>query len=323
MQLAKKLFQTVRMEGNMKFNNINEAQLYLLELILRDGDTVQTRGFKTLELSPLTFEISNPTDRITSLKNRNWNFSAAIGELIWHLSGSNDVSFIASYLKQWDNFSDGGRIKGSCYGYKIFKRNLNGSSQWENLVDLLKKDAGSRRAVLDLYNSKEGLTLNAIDVPCTCSLQFLVRNNRVNLVVYMRSNDIIWGLPYDFFFFSFLQELLAVELRLEVGLYTHIAGSLHLYDHHFLMANKILAAHSYERFSMGKIPSINGLQKFISTEKKIRTKQLTVEDIDKVRLESYWTDLLKVLLYYNGKKKGFTKEELTQVKSQTAFSLLI
>jgi thymidylate synthase len=308
----------------LNFKNINEAQLSLLKLISQNGDTVETRGFKTLELSPVMFSISDPLARITTIKNRDWNFAAAVGELVWHLSGSNDLSFISSYLKEWKNYSDDGRvINGSCYGHKIFKKNSNGESQWDKLIELLRKDPGSRRAVLDLYDEKESLSNSLLDVPCTCTLQFFIRNKQINLVAYMRSNDIIWGLPYDFFFFSFLQELLSVTLGLELGIYTHIAGSLHLYDYHFSMANAMINGNGYEKCSMGKIPSIDSVENFVSIENKIRNNKLTLKEINDVDLEEYWVDLLKVLLYYNEKKKGHTKEQLKELKSLTSYSCLL
>ena len=53
-----------------------------------------------------------------------------------------------------------------------------------------------------------------MDLPCTRTIQFLLRSGHVDAVVYMRSNDAIWGLPYDIFLFTMLQEMLAVELAL-------------------------------------------------------------------------------------------------------------
>ena len=308
----------------MEFKNINEAQLVLLREILTNGDTVETRGLKTLELSPVIFSITEPLERITTINNRNWDFNAAIGELIWHLSASNDLDFISTYLKQWGNYSDDGRfITGSCYGHKIFKKGPNGKNQWNSLINLLKDDPGSRRAVLSLYDNSEGLSLIPKDVPCTCSLQFLIRNKKVNIIVHMRSNDIILGLPYDFFFFSFLQELLASTLNLGIGIYTHIAGSLHLYHNHFKLAEKILASDTYEKFSMSTIENAKNIDNFIAVEDRLRKKDITLKEINESGLEKYWTDLLKVLYYFKGQKKGISQSELLQIKSQTSYSVIL
>jgi thymidylate synthase len=133
-------------------------------------------------------------------------------------------------------------IEGSCYGYKIFG-SYGGSevSQWRRLVELIKADPSTRRAVLDLFDPDVGLDPHAADSPCACSLQFLVRGDRLHQVAHMRSNDAIWGLPYDVFIFTTLQELLACELGLELGAYSHMVGSIHLYDQHLALAERIVA----------------------------------------------------------------------------------
>ena len=46
----------------------------------------------------------------------------------------------------------------------------------------------------------------------------------------MRSNDIWTGFPYDVFSFTAFQTMLAFKLNVGIGEYTHIAGSLHLYE---------------------------------------------------------------------------------------------
>jgi thymidylate synthase len=71
------------------------------------------------------------------------------------------------------------------------------------------------------------------DIPCTLNLQFLLRDNKLNMIVNMRSNDIIWGLPYDLFVFTNMQEVVANTLGVELGWYLHRPGSLHLYKKHY------------------------------------------------------------------------------------------
>jgi thymidylate synthase len=79
------------------------------------------------------------------------------------------------------------------------------------------------------------------DVACAITLQFLIRDDAVHAVVYMRSNDVILGLPYDVFLFTMLQEIISTQLGLKLGQYHHFCGSLHLYDRHIDLAERILA----------------------------------------------------------------------------------
>ena len=52
----------------------------------------------------------------------------------------------------------------------------------------------------------------------------------------MRSNDLWSGFPYDIFQFTCIQILLAMKLGVELGTYTHIADSLHMYERDFVKA---------------------------------------------------------------------------------------
>jgi thymidylate synthase len=82
---------------------------------------------------------------------------------------------------------------------------------------------------------------------CTFAIQFFIRNGYLNMIVNMRSNDAIWGLTNDAFCFAMLHRLMYVALRstypaLRLGVYTHIANTLHVYERHYEMAQKIVDA---------------------------------------------------------------------------------
>ncbi|MDI9364246.1 MAG: thymidylate synthase [Flavobacterium sp.] len=284
----------------LAFENINELQLSVFEELKQSGELVTTRGQKTIELTAVYLRLTNPRKRCTTLQHRNWNFPFAIGETIWHLSGSNELSFIEHYAKEWKNVSeDGTSICGSCYGYKIFNTQ-KGESQWQRLIKLFKDDIYTRRGVLDFYSSENTLQLSLKDVACTCTIQFLVRNNKLDATVYMRSNDIVWGLPNDIFFFTFLQEMLAVELGVELGVYNHIAGSLHLYERHFVLADKILAARKFSFFEMPLIGNMQDLASLIHFEKLLRANQLiSINEIKQLSVSDYVKKLLEVLLIFD------------------------
>lgn len=168
--------------------------------------------------------ITDPTKNILKSNIRNMPMRYAVGELLWYLSGSNRLDAIKKYSKAWESLSDDGETINSAYGYRIFEQ--FGFDQWEYVKGLLKKDPNTRQAVIHIKDASNKPTK---DVPCTVSLQFLLRNGQLNLTTYMRSNDIWLGFPYDVFSFTCMQIIMAFELGVEIGEYTHIAGSLHLY----------------------------------------------------------------------------------------------
>ena len=63
----------------------------------------------------------------------------------------------------------------------------------------------------------------------------MIRDNKLNLTINMRSNDMTLGLVYDLPWFVSLMYKMRDELTdaypdLEIGAYTHMVHSLHIYD---------------------------------------------------------------------------------------------
>ena len=283
-------------EMGLEFNDINQAQLYFYGVLLNSGSSIETRGLDTLEITPAYFKVNNPRARITSLKGRNWKLAPALGELSWHLSGSKDLDFIANYLANWKYFSeDNSHITGSCYGFKIFENTPNKQSKWKNIISLLKNDIHSRRAVITLLDPAEEISLERLDISCTISIQFLIRNGQLDILVNMRSNDLVWGLPYDFFLFSYLQELMALELGIPVGIYHHFAASLHIYKKHINLAKKIVDLNiDTQSVIMPPITSLN-IKEFTRLEEKLRKGTLDRQSLESTDIDHYWKELLKII----------------------------
>ena len=140
------------------------------------------------------------------------------------MAGSNRVKDIGRFAKKWVDISDDGETNNSAYGYKI--HHFYGFDQWEFVRDMLQKDPNSRQAIIHIKDPG----VHEKDTPCTICLQFIIRDEKLHLTVYMRSNDIWMGFPYDVFNFTCYQIRMAMELDVGIGSYTHIAGSLHLYE---------------------------------------------------------------------------------------------
>ena len=87
---------------------------------------------------------------------------------------------------------------------------------------------------LQLYLQQFNTSLvNAFLVEAAIALQFFIRDDKLQLVANMRSSDLVLGISYDVPAFTFLQELMARELGIEVGTYIHVSNSLHVYEKHF------------------------------------------------------------------------------------------
>ena len=111
-------------------------------------------------------------------------------------------------------------------------------NQLEMIEAMLREHPESRQAVIHIKQPRDLMKYPTKDVNCTVCLQFFIRNEQLYLTTYMRSNDLWMGFPNDIFQFTALQIYLAMKLNVRLGTYTHIAGSLHLYERDYQTAVK-------------------------------------------------------------------------------------
>lgn len=210
----------------VKDDNMNAIYYKLTNQVLNQGEAVDG----TKELQNVSFELTNPLKNIAQNRSKEKygvSLSYALGELVWYFAGSNSMNFISKFGKMWERLSDDGKTNNSAYGYRL--QTQFGFDQIKTIERLLKKDKYSRRAVLNI-NTPNKNVYETHDEPCTIALQFLIRDNKLNLTTIMRSNDLWFGTPYDVLFFTSLQRLIANDLGIEMGSYYHFATSMHIYE---------------------------------------------------------------------------------------------
>lgn len=207
-------------------NTATEAWEEAYEFLKQEvGESHNSRAGEVVgEVLNAMFVIQDPRNSFVDSPTRKLSIKYAVGELMWYLSGSNSVKQISQYGKFWDTLSDDEETVNSAYGHRIYHK--FGFDQWEYIKMMLTKDSYSRQAIVHIKDPSQKATK---DTPCTVALQYQIRENKLYATTFMRSNDIWLGVPYDFFAFMSLQVKLAMELSVELGEYTHIAGSLHLY----------------------------------------------------------------------------------------------
>ena len=114
------------------------------------------------------------------------------------------------------------------------KVNSNYGAQWERgwqldkVVAMLKNNPNTRQAAISIYDGKE-MSSYKYDTPCTYAVQFTVEDNKLNMCVTMRSNDLWFGFCNDQYCFSKLQEMVSERTGYEIGTYYHFAHNLHIY----------------------------------------------------------------------------------------------
>ncbi len=101
--------------------------------------------------------------------------------------------------------------------------------QLEYVIAMLKANPETRQATISIYDGKEIINYSN-DTPCTYAVQFTIVNNRLDMCVTMRSNDLWYGFCNDQYQFSKLQEMVSKQLDIETGVYYHFAHNMHLYN---------------------------------------------------------------------------------------------
>ncbi len=199
---------------------VDEAYTQALYLCLENGEKRNPRNFACRELRPFGVTIKNPNLNIISHPSRCLNYYFMAMEFCWMITGSSDVKFIERYNKNITKFSDDGHTFYGAYGPRLV-------DQISQLIKTLKKDPDSRQAVLTLWRPNP---MPSKDTPCTVMFHFLQSNGKLDLVVYMRSNDLWLGVPYDWYNFTTIQKVVASAIDMPVGEYHHLTGSMHIYE---------------------------------------------------------------------------------------------
>lgn len=109
-------------------------------------------------------------------------------------------------------------------------------NQVENVIEALKDDINSRRAMLMIFTPSDTLhSKGAVTrIPCSISYQFFIRNDKLFVLYYIRSNDYYKHFPVDIIMTALMQKTILERLtatypRLKQGPLIYFGGSLHAY----------------------------------------------------------------------------------------------
>lgn len=167
------------------------------------------RGAKAIELENVVLKIDKPLadDRISKLYPKN--------------------DYLAKYSKQLLDQSYHDQV----YSRMTILRDASGKTidQQSDIIFKLKESWYSRRAVISIWNPSEDI--QSEHPPCICLLQFYVRNNKLCLTSFYRSNDAWLCAPSDMIAITDVQKNVADELSIPIGTYSHFAVSYHIYDY--------------------------------------------------------------------------------------------
>jgi len=204
----------------------------LVQHVLKNGEPASPRGMNTMEIEDAIIRIHNVRATLPIGVNRGTVPGIGAVEACQLLSGTSFPRLVVEVGPQFANYTeDDGQFHGS-YGTRT-------RGQYDVMVDRLKKDPDTRQAVVTIWNPERDMLEKKRDYPCTILHQFRIRKGRLNMSVYMRSNDVWLGSAYDFFQFTRVQLAMCSVLGIEPGTYAHHVGSLHIYENNYDAAEKL------------------------------------------------------------------------------------
>ncbi len=212
----------------LKASNPDAGLSSALPALLSHGVQKSSRNGPVLRIpTPATMIWTHPTRRVAFNPIRDANPFFHLFEALWMLAGRNSVAPLAHFAKQIASYSDDGESLNAAYGHRW--RVHFGHDQIQESIEILRADPDSRQVVVQIWDHND-LVSTTKDRACNTQALFEIQDCRLNMTVFNRSNDVIWGMTgANVVHFSVLQEYVANRVGVEVGTYYQISNNLHLY----------------------------------------------------------------------------------------------
>jgi thymidylate synthase len=210
------------------YENCNDAWPQTVRMLQRSGVMETSRNGRVLRApAPVTISYSQPTQRVLFCSKRNINPYLHFFEPLWILAGRRDVDFLANIVSRFRNYSDDGKNFNAAYGFRL----RAGVDQIHAAIKRLKRNPQDRQVVLQIRHPDD-ILYEGKDTACNLCAALDIRDGKLNIHVFNRSNDVVWGGPAggaNFPQFTMLLEYLAGHIGVGVGLYHHTTNNMHAY----------------------------------------------------------------------------------------------
>jgi len=193
------------------------------------------------------------------------------------------------------------------------------SPKIETVVNLLKADPSSRRAIIPVFIPQD-VGHSSKNLPCCSSIQFFIRDGRLSCNVTMRSSNAFGVLPYDIFMLSMVHEYVASCIPSPLGDFRFIANSFHVYEKDMPKLRDTLENTRYFKPIKDSYPPMppmpvttGSIYAHIKNIEQWETKIKIGESIDKIDVDLYWKDIMLVT-FARYKKLHTSKDEYMAIR---------
>src|SRR5579885_383421 len=196
--------------------SVDQLVLAGIDHVLQTGEHIGARAGSAIQSYNVAYTLTDSNDRVFHLRHPA-SERYMCRELLAFFRGSlRAADGLLHASRRWAQYSDSNGLIWSNYGHYVFYERVHGMTQYEWVLAVLSRNASSRRAVININQAYHKDITNS-DFPCAISLQFYIRHDTLHCCILSRSEDLYSGLPYDMAFFSFLTELVAVDLGTRLG----------------------------------------------------------------------------------------------------------
>jgi thymidylate synthase len=226
----------------MYLPSVTDIRKFFIGELNDEAFTMDKTGQKTIELIGANFMADEPV--IFGKVNETY----VDAEIAWYEKQSTNIHDIYGRGDRqppphaWQySANEHGEIN-SNYGHLIYSPKFY--KQYDQVLDELLKNPDSRRGTM-IYNRpsiwKEYNENDKNDFICTNAVSYYIRDNRLDCVVQMRSNDVVYGYKNDYAWQQYVLHKLASDIsfsrdeEIESGYIHWQVQNLHVYERHFAL----------------------------------------------------------------------------------------
>jgi thymidylate synthase len=174
-------------------------------------------------------------------------FKGLAVEMLWFLQGGTNIRYLNDHgVHIWDPWADDDGNLGPVYG-KQWRDWVSPDGkridQIARVVEGIRTRPDSRRHIVTAWNVAD-LGEMALP-PCHMTFQFYVGGGRLSCQLYVRSNDLFLGAPFNIAQYALLTHMMAQQCDLEPGDLVYTIGDAHLYLNHLEQVEEQLSRTPY------------------------------------------------------------------------------
>ena len=225
---------------NLTWAKVKHIRQHFRDELNKEVFTIDKTGQKTIEMIGASFVADESA--IFGTPNREY----IDAEIDWYNSRSTNINEIFGITKAppqaWQYSANKFGEINSNYGHLIFSEKFH--NQYLHVVEELINNPDSRRAAMIYNRPSIWLEYNEDgknDFICTNAVTYYKRNRRLDAVVQMRSNDVVYGYKNDYAWQQYVMKQLIEDINVQrpdddqvfKGFMHWQVQNLHVYERHF------------------------------------------------------------------------------------------